>query len=205
VRQYIDQLREQPAVEAIPRLVEVLADESWFLRERASEALAAFGTQAAPAAEGLLHSGLWYSRAAALRVLGTVAAPATLLSVLAFLGDPNKSIAEEAARALVGFCRAGRAVAVAKVLHGRGIHAREGALAVVRRIDPEAAARLLRLIQASRLMGPEGSLTADEEARLALEVTDEAWGIHWDRLIAGEPLPEWDRDLVRALRGTGPA
>ena len=201
VRQYIDQLRTQPAAEAVPRLVEILGDESWYLRERAGEVLAGFGAQAAPATEALLHSGLWYSRAAALRVLGAIAAPPTLLSVLGFLEDTNKSIAEEAARAVVGFCRGGRAVAVAKILHGRGVHARESALELVRRIDPDSAARLQRLIQAGLIMGPEGSLTAGEEARLALEVADEAWGVLWDRLDPGEPLPEWDHDLVRALRG----
>lgn len=201
VRQYVDQLRAQPAGEAIPRLIEILGDESWFLRERASEALAGFGSAAAPAAEALLHSGLWYSRAAALRVLGTVASPATLLTVLEFLGDANKSIAEEAARAVIGFCRGGRAVATAKILHGRGVNARDGALALVRRVEPDAAARLQRLILAGPLMGPEGSLTPDEEVRLALEVADEAWGIQWERLGAGEPLPDWDHDLVRALRG----
>jgi len=202
VRQYIDQLRGEPAGEAIPRLIEILGDESWFLRERASEALAAFGAAAAPATEMLLRSGLWYSRAAALRVLGAVAAPATLLPVLEFLNDANKSIAEEAARAVVGFCRAGRAVATAKILHGRGGVARDAALSLVRRIDPGAEVRLQRLIQTGALMGPEGSLTPDEEARLALEVADEAWGIHWERLEPGEPLPDWDHDLVRALRGT---
>jgi HEAT repeat protein len=201
VRQYIDQLRGQTAMEAIPRLIEILGDESWYLRERASEALAGFGSPAAVAAEGLLRSGLWYSRAAALRVLGAIAAPATLVAVIEFLGDANKSIAEEAARAVIGFCRAGRAVAAAKILHGRGARARDAALGLVRRIDPDGAARLQRLIQTQRLMGPEGSLTPDEEARLALEVADEAWGVHWERLGAGEALPDWDHDLVHALRG----
>jgi HEAT repeat protein len=199
-RQYIDELRGQPAEEAIPKLVAQLGNESWYLRERAGEALASFGHAAAPAAERLLDSGLWYTRAAALRVLGSVAAPSALVAVIDFLADKNRAIAEEAARSLLGYCRQGRAVAAAKILHGRGGRLRETALGLVRRLDPDEAERLERLLKAS-LMGPEGSLSRDEESRLAREVADGDWQIAWERLDRSIPLPEWEDHLVRFLRG----
>ncbi len=36
---YIERLIDRPAEEAVPKLLEVLRDESWFLRDRAGKAL----------------------------------------------------------------------------------------------------------------------------------------------------------------------
>jgi HEAT repeat protein len=200
-RQFIDALRTKDASEAIPKLIEILGDESWYLRERAGEAIVAFGATAAPALEELLRAGLWYTRAAALQVLGRIAAPRTLLAVAGYLSDPNRAIAQESGRALFGYCGRGGAVAVAKLLHARGPIQRDRALALMRQLDADGASRLARLIETPALMGPEGSLTADEQERLALCVRDEAWGVDWEQLGHGEPLPEWREDVVRHLRG----
>lgn len=200
-RLYIDQLRAGEPQEAIPKLIEVLGDESWYLRERAGEVLVGFGGAAAPALEELLRSGLWYSRAAALRALGRIAAPESLPAVTAHLTDPNKAIAQEGARALLGFCRQGRACAAAKILHARGPRLRAQVQGLLRQIDADAAARLQRLMETSALMGPEGSLTAAEEDRLAREISDGEWGIRWEDLEPGRAMPEWPHDLVRRLRG----
>lgn len=200
-RLYIDQLRSREPQEAIPKLIEVLGDESWYLRERAGEVLVAFGAAAAPALEDLLREGLWYSRAAALRALGRIAAPLSLPAVMAHLTDANRAIAQEGASALLGFCRRERACAVAKLLHARGPRLRAHVLGLLRQIDADAAARLLRLIEASALMGPEGSLTAEEEGRVAAEIADAEWGIRWEDLESGRALPEWPHDLMRRLRG----
>jgi HEAT repeat protein len=199
-RQFIDALRAKDASEAVPKLIEVLGDESWYLRERAGDALVGFGAPAAPALEELLRAGLWYSRAAALQALGRIAAPRSLLAVAGFLSDPNLAIAQESGRALFGYCRRGGAIAVAKLLHARGPIQRDRALALLRQIDADGAGRLTRLIETPALMGPEGSLTADEQARVALSIRDDAWGIDWEQLGHGEPLPEWREDLVRHLR-----
>ncbi len=201
-RAYLDELRSQPSAEAIPKLLQALGDESWFLREHAAEVLADFGPAAAPAVEGLLRSGLWYTRAAALRVLGYIAEPSSLPAAIGLLTDTNRSIADEAARALLSYARRGRATAVAKLLHARGPDFRSAAVGLLRKIDPEGAALVQRLIAADALMGPEGSLTSEEERRLAVEVSDEAWGVAWEQLSGGGVLPTWDLDLVRYLRGT---
>jgi HEAT repeat protein len=199
-RHYIDQLRAAPPEEAIPRLAAMLADESWYLRQRAGEALATYGLAAAPALENLLQSGLWYTRAAALRVLGAIAAPSCLAAIVGFLEDSNRAIGEEAARSLLGYCRRGKAVAAAKLLHARGGAFRERALVLVQRIDPEGAARLRRLVVAP-LMGPEGSLSPEEEQRLARDVADDSWSVEWERLTRSDPPPECRENLIRFLRG----
>jgi hypothetical protein len=200
-RRYIEQLEKQSAEEAVPRLAEILEDESWYLRERAGSALAGFGIEAAPAVERLLAGGLWYTRAAALRVLGRIAAPPSLLRVIAFLREGNQTIAEEAARAVLMFCRADRALAAAKLLHAAGPGAREAALALMQRCEPDDAARLRRLIGSSSLMGAEGPLSAQEQERLVRDVSDRAWGLDWQTMEPSRPLPEPEQDLALFLRG----
>ena len=201
-RVYIDRMRGRPSGEAIPKLIELMQDESWYLRERAGDALASFGEEAAPAVEELLRGGLWYTRAAALRVLGKIAAPRSLCLLLDMVTNSNRTIAEYSARALIGYCRSDRSLAVAKVLHGRGTTFRAEFLARLLRIDPGSEARLRRLIDASAFMGPEGALDAADERRLAESVSDRSWGIDWGRLDATEPLPEPPENLVRYLRGS---
>jgi HEAT repeat protein len=202
-RRYIDRMRSKPPEEAIPKLLELLRDESWYLRERAGTALAGFGPEAAPAVEDLTAEGLWYARAAALQVLGKIAAPRSLCRLFDFLEDPNRTTAEEACRALLGFCCRDRALVVAKILHGRGQALRDKVLATLGRLDADGEARLRRLIESDVFMGPEGSLEAGDEQRLAEAVSDERWGVSWAAL--GDPtssLPEPPENLVRYLRGS---
>ncbi len=199
-RRYIEQVREWSAEEAIPRLIEILKDESWHLRDRAGDALAGFGVDAAAAVESVLDGGLWYTRAAGLRVLGEIAAPRSLPVVVAFLSDTNRTIAEAAGRALFEYCRGDRSLAAAKMLHARGVGEREEIMELLRRIDPDAAARLQRLVGAPALMGAEGRLSGAEQQRLASEVSDRAWSLSWESLMPSDPLPEPDRDLIAFLR-----
>ncbi len=203
VRRYIDRMQARPPDEAIPKLLELLRDESWYLRDRAGCALAGFGFEAAPAVEELTAEGLWFARAAGLRVLGQIAAPRSLCCVMDFLDDANRTISDEAGRALREFCRRDRALAVAKILHGRGKALREKVLGIIVRLDAEDEARLRRLLEADVFMGPEGSLEAGDERRLAEAVSDEQWGISWPALgSTTEPLPEPPENLVRYLRGS---
>jgi len=202
-RRYIEQLQTHPAADAVPRLVEILEYESWYLRERAGAALLSFGAAAAPAVERLLSGGLWYTRAAALRVLGGIGAPSSLVRIVEFLGDGNQTIAEEAARAVLQFCLRDRALATAKILHALPHGRREKSRSLLRRVDADESAKLERLMDAPAFMGAEGALTAAECGRLAAEVSDRMWGVAWSRLLPSEPLPEPERDLVRHLREVG--
>ena len=42
---------------------------------------------------------------------------------------------------------------------------------------------------------------SDEELRLAREVEDADWQVAWGRLDRSIPLPDWEDNLVRFLRG----
>ena len=200
-RNYVDRLCGESAEVAVPKLIEVLGDESWYLRERAGEALVGFGAQAAPAVEIAARSGLWYTRAASLRVLGRLGQPRGLALVIDHLGDSNQTIAEAAQRALLDFCARGRALAVAKLLHARGEAFREKVLVQLRRREPDRADRLRRLIESSEWMGPEGALERDERERVIEEIADEAFGVVWEKLGPADELPEPKQHLVRYLRG----
>jgi len=200
-RNYIERLRSEPSQEAVPKLIEVLGDESWYLRERAGEALAFFGEAAAPSVEGAARSGLWYTRAAALRVLGKIGAPSSLLLILDYARDRNQTIADAATDAMIGFCARGRALAVAKLLHARGTRLRGEVLDQLSRLQPDSASRLRRLIESGELMGPEGSLEEGEELRVAAELVDSEWGLAWEQLGAADTLPEPPRHILQFLRG----
>ena|GEM_PF-982451 len=199
---YIERLAGQPAEEAVPKLLEILGDESWFLRDRAGMVLVGYGCEAAPGVEGLLKDGLWYTRAAAIRVLGRIGEPRSLEKVIDYLDDGNRTVAEETAKALLDFCRHDRSLAVAKILHGRGIEFREKVLSMLHRLNPDATGRLISLTKSKELMGPEGRLDASEEQRLIIEVNDSDWGINWPELESSRPLPEPAQNLLKFLRGS---
>lgn len=201
-RHYIDRMRSHPPEEAIPKLIELLRDESWYLRERAGEAVASFGFDAAPPVEEVVRTGLWFTKAAALRVLGQIAAPRSLSLLLEYVDDTNRTIAEASVSALIGFCKRDRALAVAKVLHGRGGPFREHVLTMLQHMNPGAGMRLKRLIESSEFMGPEGNLSLADEQRLVETVSDEYWGIRWQHLEAVDTLAEPPENLVRYLRGS---
>ncbi len=199
-KQYIESLKMEDPQEAIPQLVEFLKNESWYLREQAAGALASFGNQAAGPVGALLQSGLWFTRAAALELLGRIGASEYLPCISGFLTDANRTIAESAAKALLHFSAGGKALAVAKILHARGSRFREHALDLLQRVDREAGTKLARLISASEFMGPEGTLSPEDEERLAKEIEDEEFGVSWASLSLSEPLPQPEKHIMQYLK-----
>ncbi len=199
---YIERLGDCPTDEAVPKLLEIMGDESWFLRERAGKVLVGYGREIALPVEGLLKDGLWYTRAAAIRVLGRIGEPRSLRKVIRYLDDSNRTVAEETAKALLDFCNNNRSLAIAKIFHSRGTESREKFLSILRRIDPDSTERLNYLMESSEMMGPEGRLEPSEEDRLIMEVNDNDWGISWRLIESSRPLPEPPKDLFTFLRGS---
>ena len=198
---YIERLKERPVEEAVPKLIEVMRAESWFLRDRAGKALVGYGDEAVGAIELLIKDGLWYTRAAAIRALGRIGSPRSLVKVFAYLTDNNRTVVDETAKALLDYCNHDRSLAIAKVLHGRGLLFRDEIIATLLRLDRDGGERLRRLISEKSLMGPEGSLKPEEEERLLLTVSDKTWHIRWEILSASEPLHEPESNLIQFLRG----
>ena len=69
-KNFVEELRRQKTPQALSLLLEILCDESWYLRELAIGALAEMGATAVPPLRRLLATGLWYTRAASARALG---------------------------------------------------------------------------------------------------------------------------------------
>lgn len=92
-------LQELGTPQAGEELVGLLAQSSWFLRERVVEALVAHGD---PPVEVMrvLSSGTWYSRASACDVLGRRGDRGALPGLLAAVEDRNVSLQKSAVRAL---------------------------------------------------------------------------------------------------------
>lgn len=63
-KNFVEELRRQKTPQALSLLLEILCDESWYLRELAIGALAEMGATAVPPLRRLLATGLWYTRAA---------------------------------------------------------------------------------------------------------------------------------------------
>jgi HEAT repeats len=202
---YIERLKDRPAEEAVPKLLEVLRDESWFLRDRAGKALVSYGDEAVGAIELLVKDGLWYTRAAAIRTLGRIGAPQSLIKLFDNLDDSNRTVAEETAKALLDYCSHNRSLSIAKVLHGRGQIYRDKIVATMLHLDPDGGEKVRRLIGEKALMGPEGSLRPDEEGRLLVEIADSEWQIHWSSMTASQPIPEPSEHLIHYLRGDDPS
>jgi hypothetical protein len=194
------ELPDQPSTEEIQLLVAALGTERWSLRERIADRVAKAGPRVVPLLLDMLETGLWFSRAATLKALGRVADPRALLPTLEACWDKNQTVSEEALRALVGYCRRGYALAVAKILHSRGPVTRSDLLDRLAPVDPESARKLERLWGEKEIMGAEARLRPEDELELAQHVRDGDWGLRWDSVIPSEPLSAEKRSVMGALR-----
>lgn len=109
-------------------LVELLRDESWFVRDLAAAAVTERGRRLSGEVLGVLGSGLWYSRAIAATVLGRMGAIDAAPPVAALLLDANRTVREAAYDALIALAAAGGERSVA---------------AGVRKLDSAARARFM--------------------------------------------------------------
>ena len=116
----IADLRRRKTDKAIDILLDVLQDDSWYLRELAVDALGEAGTAAVPRLTELLDSGLWYTRAAAARTLGKIGHVPTVPMLVKLLGDPNQTVQGASLASLADFVRKGRALDVARGFWAEG-------------------------------------------------------------------------------------
>jgi len=119
-RALIADLRRRQTDKAVEILIDVLRDDSWYLRELAVEALGEAGERAVPLLNEVLRSGLWYSRAAAARTLGKIGHVPSIGVLVDLLEDPNQTVKGASLASLADFVRGGRAVAVARAFHALG-------------------------------------------------------------------------------------
>jgi hypothetical protein len=138
-RTFIDELKRQHDAKAISLLLEILCDESPYLRELATKALVEMGEPARAPLRGVLTTGLWYTRAAAVRALGAMGDAATAPHVLAMLEDSNRTARDAAVVALKSLVAAGQTAALGRALAATAPERRGEVLGLIDRVDPDIA------------------------------------------------------------------
>ncbi len=183
----IDELRAERTKQSTDLLLEILSDESWSLRELAVSALADREDLAAPHLLALLDTGLWYSKAAAARTLGVMGHGRALSKIVRLIDDPNRTVAEDAGRALLDLARRGWAAGVARGLLARDEGA-EDALKILERIDPDDGRKIRILVARDEIRAPVMDWLESEErdptrfSELLAASADADLGIGWERI-----------------------
>jgi HEAT repeat protein len=97
---WIQELAQKPTDESIETLLSVLEQESWFLRDQATRALASMGERVVDPLIEYLGSGLWYTRACAAGALGRMGVPVAAAPLVQLLRDANRTVRDAAFDAL---------------------------------------------------------------------------------------------------------
>jgi HEAT repeat protein len=102
---WILELARNPTEESIEVLLDVLEQESWFLRDQAARVLATLGEPVVEPLIELLGSGLWYTRSAAASALGRMGLPVAAAPLTALLRDANRTVRDATWDALVALAQ----------------------------------------------------------------------------------------------------
>jgi HEAT repeat protein len=142
---WITQLAQNPTEESIEVLLDVLQQESWFLRDQAARVLATMGEPVLEPLVEFLSSGLWYTRASAVAALGRMGNPRAAAPLVGMLNDPNRTVRDAVWDALVLLCRNELATPeLAAAFEALPEKARRFALDGLLERDSEAAGQVLR-------------------------------------------------------------
>jgi len=173
--EWVRQLAQNPNPESIEILLDVLKQESWFLRDQATRALAAIGEGVVDPLIELLGSGLWYTRTAAASALGSIGLPVAAGPLAELLRDTNRTVRDAGRDALVALCRneIGRH-AVALAFRELPERAQQFALEGVAARDPELSERVASLVR-------DPGLREASPAPRARAVNDD--GFLWDDVV----------------------
>ncbi|TPW11637.1 MAG: hypothetical protein FD129_1616 [bacterium] len=112
---FIEELRQSDP-KSISLLLEILCDESWYLRELALKSLVDIGEPARLPLRGILSSGLWYTRAAAVRALGRMGDAASAPPILDMLEDSNRTARDAGLEAMRSLAAAGQIGSLGRAL-----------------------------------------------------------------------------------------
>ncbi len=145
-RALIADLRRRKTDKAVEILVELLEDDSWYLRDQAVNALAEVGEVAVPRLLPLLDSGLWYTRAAAARVLGRIGHAASLPKLIELLGETNRTVQGAALASLADLIRAGHSQDAARIVWGLGARRAEDVKRLLLAVHPDAGGKIAEVL-----------------------------------------------------------
>ena len=92
----LNKLGDLSEADKIKILLKILEDNSWYLREQATQELAKFGSRIVPRLKKLCNKGFWYTRAAACRTLGEIGDLEGLSTIITLLlNDTNPTVIKE--------------------------------------------------------------------------------------------------------------
>lgn len=173
------QLAQNPTEESIEVLLDVLKQESWFLRDQAARLLATMGEPVVEPLIEYLNSGVWYTRSSAALALGRMGNPRAAAPLVELLKDPNRTVRDAVWDSLIHLCRNELATQeLAAAFRSLPERARRYALDGLVDRDPEAAGRVLRHLGEHRVTEPgEGA---------APKTAAEGDQLSWDDLVGGE-------------------
>lgn len=138
-RNVIEDLKKRKGQRSVSLLVEMLQDESWYVREQAVKALGEAGDEAKEPLLKLLDDGLWYTRAAAAKVLGRIGGRDATEKLAACLLDSNMTVQGAAATALIDIAKSASVDDLAAALGSRSPDERGKAVSCLRLLDREVA------------------------------------------------------------------
>lgn len=178
---WIRQVAKDPSPESVEMLLDVLEQESWFLRDQAGRALAQMGELVVEPLIEYLGSGLWYTRAIAATTLGRIGLPLAAGPLTSLLRDPNRTVRDAAWDALV-------ALAGSEF----GAHAVAGAFAA---LPPRAqrfaldgvAARNAELADRLAAMALDPALHAARERAILARAAGDEDGLEWEDVVGRVP------------------
>jgi HEAT repeat protein len=180
---WIRQLAKDPTPDAVDVLLDVLEQESWFLRDQAARALAALGEDVVEPLTEYLSSGLWYTRAAAASALGRMGLPVAASALTQLLRDPNRTVRDAGWDALTMLARNEIAAhAVAESFSSLPERAQRFALDGMFARDVEIGERI------ASLMSDPALRAAGERAGL-LRVAGDEGGPGWEDVGGSGPDP----------------
>jgi HEAT repeat protein len=187
-RAWIERLARDGSPESIDLLLAALEQESWFLRDSATRALATLGEDVVESLIEYLQSGLWYTRAAAAQALGAIGLPVAAEPLALLLRDANRTVRDAARDALLQLARHELAAhAVATAFASLPERAQRFALDGLAERDPDVAEGIARLMaDPTRRAAAE---SAAETAALPRAVNDGADHLDWDAVVGLEEGP----------------
>ena len=185
-RAMIEELVRSRGAAAPGLLAEMLGNDSWTLRKLAADGLVSLGPQVLEHVLPLATSGIWFTRAGAAQVLGSIGGSESLLVLIRMLGEDNRTVREAAAGAIRAVAGRGGAAAVSRTLYNMAPPEREGYLAVLGTQDAALAEQLRSHLANGQLMGTRED---DEELweRASEDRPRPGHGLVWEVLTGGKP------------------
>jgi HEAT repeat protein len=160
---WITQLAQNPTEESIEVLLDVLQQESWFLRDQAARVLATMGEPVLEPLVEFLGSGLWYTRASAVAALGRMGNPRAAAPLVGMLNDPNRTVRDAVWDSLVLLCRNELATReLAAAFESLPEKARRFALDGLVERDSEAAGQVMRHMDGAATIAQRAAADAAE-------------------------------------------